>query len=250
MQKYTFKSNFTTNFEHIEQKTTPFTILYIHGLCSDPWGKKPECIKKYAIENKISFLRFELAGHGSDAQNFADTDMNIWKNQIFEIIDDVIKTPVVVVGSSIGGWLSLIAAKERKDRVIGVVGLAAAPDFMRPMYEQVFTQAQRNELMQKGYTEYGNKDFSYHFTKKLIESGFENEILNKDKLEIDCPVFLIHGTQDASIPYKHAFTIADKLTSEQVTLKIRKNSNHRLNEDADIFEALKSLDYFLQFARK
>ena len=245
MQKYTYKSNFTTNFEHIEQKTSPYTILYVHGLCSDPWGKKPECVKKYAIDNGFGFFRFELAGHGSDAQNFANTDMNIWKNQVLEIIDDVIKTPVIMVGSSIGGWLSLIAAKERPERVVGVVGLAAAPDFMRPMFEMVFTQAQRDEIMQKGYTEYGNADFSYHFTKKLIESGFENEILNGENLDIKCPIFLVHGTKDASIPYMHAFTIAQKVTSEHVTIKIRKNSNHRLNEDADIFEALKSLDYFL-----
>ena len=245
MQKYTYSSGFTTTFEFIKQEKSPFTILYIHGLCSDPWGKKPEVIKDWAIRHNVSFLRFELAGHGSDAQNFADTDMFIWKNQVLEIIDKIIDGPIVTVGSSIGGWLSLIGAKERPQRVIGMVGLAAAPDFMRPMYEHVFTQSQRDEIESKGYTEYGNKDFSYHFTKRLIESGFANEILNDEKLEINCPVFLVHGTNDASIPYQHAFTIAGKLTSNDVTVKIRKGSNHRLNEDNDIYEAMTALDRFL-----
>lgn len=246
MQKYTYNSGFTTNFEFLKQEKSPFTLLYIHGLCSDPWGKKPETVKNYASKHGIDFLRFELAGHGSDADNFAKTDMNIWKNQVLEIIDTMIKGPIVVIGSSIGGWLSLITAKERPTRIIGFVGIAAAPDFMRPMYEQVFTEQQRQEIQTKGYTEYGNKDFSYHFTKKLIESGFENELLNSEKLEINCPIFLIHGTEDASIPYKHAFTIANKLTSKQVTIKIRKGSNHRLNEDSDLFEVLSSIEYFIK----
>ena len=123
MQKYTYNSGFTTNFEFLKQEKSPFTILYIHGLCSDPWGKKPEAVKNYASKHGIDFLRFELAGHGSDANNFAKTDMNIWKNQLFEIIDTMIKGPIVVIGSSIGGWLSLIAAKERPERIIGFVGI-------------------------------------------------------------------------------------------------------------------------------
>ena len=246
MQKYTYNSGFTTTFEFLKQEKSPFTILYIHGLCSDPWGKKPEVIKDYSIKNKLNFFRFELAGHGSDADNFPKTDMNIWKNQVLEIVDNMIEGPIVVIGSSIGGWLSLIAAKERSERIIGFVGIAAAPDFMRPMYEQVFTEQQRQEIKTQGYTEYGNKDFSYHFTKKLIESGLENEILISEKLEINCPVFLVHGTQDASIPYQHVFTIAQKLTSPHVTIKIRKDSNHRLNEDADLFEVLSSIDYFAE----
>ena len=216
-------------------------------MCSDPWGKKPEVIKNYAIKNGINFLRFELVGHGSDADNFTKTDMKIWKNQVLEIIDNMIEGPILLIGSSIGGWLSLIAAKERPERALGLIGIAAAPDFMRPLYEQVFTERQRREINDNGYTEYGNKDFSYHFTKKLIESGFENEILNTEKLEINCPVFLVHGTKDASIPYSHAFTIAKKLTSPHVTVKIRKGSNHRLNDDADLFEILTSIDFFTNY---
>ncbi len=247
MQKYTFKSGFTTNFEYIKQdssKKSPFTILYLHGLCSDPWGKKPEAVKKYAEDNGIDFLRFELAGHGSDIKSFENTDMYIWKAQVLELIDNLIETPIVLVGSSIGGWLSLLAAKERPNRTVGLVGLAAAPDFMLPMYENLFSDAQKKELEGTGKTSFGNKDFAYIFTKRLIESGIENMVLNHRELKIDCPVFLIHGTEDASIPYQHAFSIANKLTSKNVTIKIRKGSNHRLNADEDIFEILTSLDWF------
>ena len=79
MQKYTYNSGFTTTFEFLKQEKSPFTIFYIHGLGSDPWGKEPQIIKEYAAKHNLNFLRFELVGHGSDADNFTNTDMNIWK---------------------------------------------------------------------------------------------------------------------------------------------------------------------------
>ena len=101
MPVHTFKSRFTTNFEYIKAnsaKTNNFTVLYLHGLCSNPWGRKPESIKSYCLENGLGFARFELAGHGSDIENYAKSDINVWKSQMLEMIDDIISEPVLLVG--------------------------------------------------------------------------------------------------------------------------------------------------------
>ena len=129
MTDYTFKSNFTTKIDFRQAKTpktNSLTVVYIHGLYSDCWGRKPENVMEWCAANGVNFFRFELAGHGSDSARYEETDVNIWKAQLLEVIDDIVKTDVILAGSSLGGWLSLLAALERPEKVKGVLGLAAA----------------------------------------------------------------------------------------------------------------------------
>ena len=131
---HTFKCGHTTKCEYIKpdaQKTQSFTVVYAHGFCSDPYGRKPEETKKWCIENGMGFFRYEIAGHASDIARFEETTIDVYREQIFEIIRDIVEGPVVVVGSSLGGWLSLLAACHFPNKVIGMVGLAAAPDFLK-----------------------------------------------------------------------------------------------------------------------
>ncbi len=109
MSKYTFKSSFATEFEYIPPKNNRPTVLYLHGFCSDCWGKKPETVKAFCLERGWGLFRFDYAGHGSDRENFEKADFEIWKNQILEVIDQTIEGDIVCVGSSMGGWLSLLA---------------------------------------------------------------------------------------------------------------------------------------------
>ena len=139
MPVHTFKSRFTTNFEYIKAnsaKTNNFTVLYLHGLCSNPWGRKPESIKSFCIEKGLGFARFEMAGHGSDVENYAKSDINVWKSQMLEMIDDIISEPVLLVGMSVGGWLALLGGVLRPRRVVGIVGISAAPDFTIGLEEE------------------------------------------------------------------------------------------------------------------
>jgi len=156
MPSRTYDTQFTTNFEYINKELKPkqkFTILYTHGFCSDPWGRKPEEIKKWCLKNDIPMYRYELAGHGSDNARFEEADINTWKAQILEIIDKYITGDIVVVGSSLGGWLSLLAAINRPERIKGVLGLAAAPDFTIDHMKYV-TAAQRAEMEKYGKITY------------------------------------------------------------------------------------------------
>ncbi len=247
MQSRTYDTLFTTNFEHvtpISNNTQKFTILYTHGFCSDPWGRKPEEVKKWCLKNDIPFYRYELAGHGSDCSRFEETDINIYKAQILEIIDKYIKGDIVVVGSSLGGWLSLLAAIYRKDRIKGVVGLAAAPDFTVEHMKSA-TPEQVAEMEKFGKITYPSQNITFTVTKRLIESGNENLILTQDKIDILCPIVLIQGMKDTSVDWHTALKIAEHSKTQNVIIKLLKNANHRLNEDSDIQEILSALDFFL-----
>lgn len=246
--KHTFKSNFTTKIEISKaksSKTNKLTVIYVHGLYSDPWGRKPEAVKSFAEENGLDFVRFELIGHGSDIENYEQADLDIWKAQVLEVIDDLVTGNVLMTGSSLGGWLSLLAAVERPERVKGIIGLAAAPDFTIDLEKYVFTAAQKAEMREKGKILFVNNDFTYVFTKKMFESGMRNSLLGKE-IPITCPVHLIQGQKDASIDPNKAVNIAKCLKSENVVVKLLKNSNHRLGTDEDLAEIGASLKSILR----
>ena len=105
---YTYKCGHTAKYEYIKPdsaKTQSFTLVYAHGFCSDPYGRKPEEIRKWCIENGMGFFRYEIAGHGSDAARFEETTINTYKSQIFEIVGEMVDGDVVTAGASLGGWL-------------------------------------------------------------------------------------------------------------------------------------------------
>lgn len=249
MQSRTFKSQFTTNFEFSQAKTSSadknrpnMTVIYTHGLYSDPWGRKPETIKSFCLENGLDFFRFELAGHGSDTLSYEDVDFNVWKEQLLEIIDEMVTGKILLVGSSLGGWLSLIAARERPERVAGVVGLAPAPDFTLDLEKYVFTPEQKADLA-NGRLVFPMKDFSYVFTKKIFDTARDNLLLEAP-LNVSCPVHILHGTEDKNLDPQKPFKLQKCLTSEVVIVKLIKGANHRLGRDEDLKEIIASLKSF------
>ena len=247
MPSRTYDTRFTTNYEHFNAEFTlkqKFTILYTHGFCSDPWGRKPEEIKKWCMHHQIPMYRYELAGHGSDSARFEEADINTWKAQILEIIDKYIQGDIVVVGSSLGGWLSLLAAINRPNRIKGLVGLAAAPDFTVE-HMKYLTPAQREEMEKFGKISYPGQNITFTVTKRLIDSGNDNLVLNSKIMPVFCPIVLVQGMQDTSVDWHRALEIAKRAQTENVIVKLLKNANHRLNEDADIREILSGLDTFL-----
>lgn len=247
MNKHTFKSNFTTKIEISKVKSSEthnLTLVYVHGLYSDPWGRKGEAAKKIAEENGLGFIRFELIGHGSDSENYEQADLNLWKAQVLEVIDEMSEGDLIMVGSSVGGWLSLLAAIERPERVKGIVGLAAAPDFTLDLEKYVFTPAQKQEMEEKGKMLFPTKDFTYVFTKKMFDSARQNLLLGKG-VPIICPVHLLQGTSDASLDPDKAVKTAKCLQSANVVVKLLKGANHRLGREEDILETEASIKSIL-----
>jgi len=244
---HTFKCSHTTKCEYIKpenKNTQSFTVVYAHGFCSDPYGRKPEEIKKWCIDKGLGFFRYEIAGHGVDVDRFEETTMNTYKSQILEIVGEIVAGPVVVVGSSLGGWLSLLAACQFSEKVIGFVGLAAAPDFLKTYFINYFKPKHKEIIDKYGKIEFPTNDFTYVITKKMIESAEENLLLEKEQIPFNGKVRLIQGMKDASLDWRTAPLIAQKIASEDVKVHLLKNSNHRLGTNEDIHVILQSLEEF------
>lgn len=244
MTEHQFLGQFTTNFEHIKAKSAEinsFTLLYTHGLYSDPWGRKPDAIRDWCQKNGVNFFRYELVGHGADKENYENVDVNMWKQQILEVIDTMIDGNIIVVGSSLGGWLSLLAAEARPERIKAVLGLAAAPDFTVDLEDKYLTKEQNETIRKQERLEFVNDDFMYVFTKRLMDSGRENMMLNRE-IKITCPVVLIQGQKDASLDWRKALQISQALESNNVVVQLMKYSNHRLGSDEDLAAISGALD--------
>ena len=240
MQKYTFKTQFATDFEHIKPKNNCPTILYLHGFCSNAWGRKPEVVKETAIAKGLGFVRFDFAGHGSDIENFTRVDFDTWKSQVFEVIEDIIQGDVIMIGSSMGGWLAMTAAIKYPQRVRGLVGLAAAPNFVK-RFMNIVTDEQKQQLERKGSFEFVNNDFSYTITSRFITTALAACLPEDGSWPIKCPTVLLQGMKDASVPWREVLRYAEKIESDYVIVKLLKNSNHRLNDDEAAAEIKNSL---------
>lgn len=245
---HTFKCGHTTRCEYIKpmtEKTQNFTVVYAHGFCSDPYGRKPEEVKKWCLEHGVGFFRYEIAGHGSDIKRFEETTMNTYRNQIFEIIENIVDGDIVTVGSSLGGWLGLLAACAFPKRVRGFIGLAAAPDFLKTYFINFLSDDYKAKLDKFGKIEFPTDDFTYIITQKMIDSAEGNLLLDKPTIPFKGKVRLLQGMKDASLEWHTALTIAEKLESDDVVVRLQKSSNHRLGKDEDMLAICQILNDFL-----
>ena len=245
---HTFKCGHTAKCEYIKpstEKTQRFTIVYAHGFCSNPYGRKPEEVKNWCITHGIGFFRYEIAGHGQDISRFEETTLNTYKSQIFEIIEDIVEGDVVTVGSSLGGWLGLLAACAFPERVRGFLGLAAAPDFLKTYFINFLNSEYKEKLKKFGKIEFPTEDFSYVVTQKMIDSAEGNLLLDKETIPFKGKVRLVQGMKDASLDWHTALKIAEKIESDDVSIRLQKSSNHRLGNDDDIRVIRQMLDDFL-----
>jgi len=215
-------------------------IVFIHGLNSDMEGKKAIFIEKYAKKNQLSFIRFDCRGHGKSSGNFEDFTISDWKKDLFDIIDNLTKGPQILVGSSMGGWLMLLAAKSKKTKISALIGLASAADFGKDLFNSLSIK-NRQDIKTKGITKYTYKGFSYYLTKEFFIHCTKNKILNK-KINFKKPVILIHGNKDNIVKYTMPIKIMKKLSSKNVQIKFLKSSDHSLSSSDDLINIKNSLD--------
>ena len=180
-------------------------IIFIHGLLSDMNGGKALDIERYARKNKLNFVRFDCRGHGKSEGKFEDFTMSDWKKDLLDIIDNVARGPQILIGSSMGGWLMMLAAKARPQRIKGLIGLAAAPDFGKDLYNAL-NKKNKKEISTKGITKYTSNGFSYNLTKKFFIEAEKNRVLQKP-IRFTKPIVLMHGLKDnvvnEAVSYTH-----------------------------------------------
>lgn len=211
------------------------TIVFFPGFMSDMEGSKALALDGFCAERGQAYIRFDYSGHGQSSGKFTDGTIGAWKDDALAVVDQLTEGPLVLVGSSMGGWIGLLVALERKDRVQAYVGLAAAPDFTRELCWNQYSDEIKATLKKDGVyyeaCDYG--DDPYAITMNLIEEGDQHLLLDKP-IELDCPVRLIQGMKDPDVPYKTAERIAENLTSEDVVITYVKNGDHRLSGDDDL----------------
>lgn len=207
------------------------TIIFLPGYMSDMEGSKAVALEAWAKANGRAMLRLDYAGNGASEGRFADGTLESWRDDALMLMDALTQGPALLVGSSMGGWLALLVALARPERVAGIVGIAAAPDFT----EWGFTDADKALLHTEGRIEeptpYG--DQPYVTTLAFWQSGQALRVLEGD-VAIGCPVRLLQGQADPDVPWQIALKLAERLCSSDVQTLLIKDGDHRLSRDADI----------------
>lgn len=206
-------------------------IVFLPGYMSDMEGGKAQALDAWAQASGRAMLRLDYGGNGASEGRFEDGTLASWRDDALLLIDSLIEGPVILAGSSMGGWLALLIALARPEKVAGLVGIAAAPDFT----DWGFTDADKALLATEGRivepTPYG--DQPYVTTLAFWESGQALRLLGGE-IAISCPVRLLQGQEDRDVPWQTALRIAQRLRSSNVQTLLIKDGDHRLSRDADI----------------
>ena len=239
MSFYKNKQNHKIAYKSLKGKG--LGIIFIHGLNSNMNGTKALTVQRYAKKNNLNFIRFDCRGHGKSEGKFEEFTMSDWRKDLLDIIDNVAKGSQILIGSSMGGWLMMLAAKARPQRIKGMIGLAAAPDFGKDLFSAL-NKKNKKEIMTKGVTKYTSFGFSYYLTKKFFTEAEKNRVLKKP-LRFTKPLVLIHGLRDIIVKEDVPRKILKRVTGKNVNIIYLKESDHRLSSETDLKMITQSLDY-------
>lgn len=215
-------------------------VVFLHGFNSDMQGGKATALAEFCAAQERAFLRFDCRAHGQSPGDFADFTIGGALEDTLHVLDHLTEGPQILVGSSMGGWLAVLSALARPDRVRAIIGIAPAPDFTDQIYRDDLNDAQRAELDAAGKvylpSQYGGE---YLITKKLITDGRQHFVMDKLN-QIKCPLRILHGQQDADVPWQQSLDIAARWGGTDVQTHFIKDGDHRLSRDQDL-AALKSM---------
>lgn len=211
------------------------TVVFLSGYMSDMSGTKAEALDAWAASTGRAFLRLDYSGCGASAGRFEDGTIGRWRDDARAVIDAAAPGPLVLVGSSMGGWIALLLAAAMAERVAGLVGIAAAPDFVDWGLWAELDEAQRAALMRDGRLELPSDyaDSPYVYTRALVEDGRANRVMDQP-IGYSGPVRLLQGQADAEVPWRLSLDIAERLNSSDVQVILLKDGDHRLSRPADL----------------
>jgi pimeloyl-ACP methyl ester carboxylesterase len=212
----------------------PPTVVFLPGYRSDMAGEKATMLAAFCAARGQAMLRFDYSGHGASDGSFEDGTIGIWAADALAVIDAQSDGKLVLVGSSMGGWIALLTALARPAHLAGLVGIAAAPDFTETLMWAAMAPPERARLLRDGVlrvpSQYGEP---YAITRGLIEDG-RTHLLLGGPIAIDCPVRLLHGQRDPDVPWETALRIAERLRGDDVRITLVKDGDHRLSRQQDL----------------
>ncbi len=218
-------------------------VLFMGGFASDMSGTKASALEAACRKVGRAYVRFDYSGHGASSGRFEEGTIGGWTEDALEVLDSVCEGPQVLVGSSMGGWIMILAALARPERVAGLVGIAAAPDFTEDLMWAGYGEDARRALEENGVwhepSEYGEAPLV--ITRTLIDEG-RNHLVLRDPIAVACPVRLIHDMADPEVPWTVSLRLAESLASTDVALSLVRDGDHRLSGPADIERMSRTLE--------
>ena len=222
-------------------------VVFLHGFMSDLEGKKPKAFQKYCKKRKLGFIAVEYSGHGKSSGKFTKGNISKWSKEIKTIIKKIIKNNnFILIGSSLGSWLSLNQFKYFEKQVQGFLGIGSAPEFLERLMWKKFSKKMKKETIKKGIYNLSYGNYEYPISYQLIKDGRKNKVLGK-KIKSKIPVTMIHGSKDEAVPVIFSRKILRLFNKARKRLVIVKNGDHSLSSVKNLKVLLKELDGMIKF---
>jgi len=209
-------------------KDAPF-IVFLHGFMSDLEGKKPNAFLKFAKKNKLSFLALEYSGHGKSSGKFINGNITKWSDETSVLIKKFVKKKdFIIIGSSMGAWISLKQFQKFKKQIKGFLGIGSAPEFLENLMWKKFTKKMKSETIQEGIIQLKHGNYEYPITHQLIKDGRKNKVLKK-RIDTKISVTMVHGQKDEVVPISYSRKVLKIFKKAKKKLVIIKNGDHSLS---------------------
>ena len=222
-------------------KKKPY-VVFLHGFMSDLEGQKPRKILKFCNSKKIGFLAMEYSGHGKSSGKFTKGNISKWTNEVRIAIKRIVKkNKFILVGSSMGSWISLNQFKFFNNQILGFLGIGSAPEFLENLMWKKFNNKIKNEIKKNGIYNLKNGNYEYPITYQLIKDGRKNKILNK-KIKNKIYVTMIHGKKDEVVPVSYSKKVLKVFKNANKKLVIIKNGDHSLSSKRNLDKITKELN--------
>ncbi len=224
----------------------PPTIVFLSGYKSYMGGTKATFLDDFCAKMGYAYLRFDYYGHGRSSGDFVDGTIGRWYQDALAAVTQLTVGRVVLVGSSMGGWMMALLARAIPERISGMVGIASAPDFTERLMWSSFSKQQREVLQSGDVLSLPSRydDIPYPVTMRFFEEAREHLVLDT-KIVIDCPVHLLHGINDPDVPWEISVQLADIFSTDDVTVTLLKGSEHRLSSDIELEKIARALENVL-----
>ena len=227
------KNNRKIAYKKLEGKTTEEPgIIFLGGLASDMEGTKANYLEEWCRSRGNTFIRFDYSGHGRSEGVFTDGSILKWSEDALSVLDNLTNKKQILIGSSMGGWIALILAKKRPQKIHSMIGIAAAPDFTEDLMWDNFSEDEKIKITRHGVIEQDSEysDEPYKISKNLIFES-RNCLVLRDKVELNFPVRLLQGTLDNDVPLSTAIKLINHITCEDAKLEIVKNADHSFSTE-------------------
>jgi pimeloyl-ACP methyl ester carboxylesterase len=228
-------------------------LIFLPGFMSDIDGEKPTAFRKYAKKNKLGFLAIEYSGHGKSTGVFTKGNISEWSNDTKRSIKKIVKkNSFILIGSSMGAWISLNQFKFFKKQIKGFIGIGSAPEFLEKLMWKKFSKKIKKEIIEKGVSlikhgdsKFRQKQYEYPITYQLIKDGRKNKVLSK-KINLKINVTMIHGQKDEVVPVSFSRKVLSVFVKAKKRMVIIKNGDHSLSSKKNLARIKKELDKLIK----